>query len=75
VVNDTTITATVPAGAAGTASVVVTTPVGSSAANSLYTYTTPTAVPALSLWWMIGLAVLLLLLGSLRLRNAGIARS
>ena len=41
VVNNTTITATTPARAAGTASVVVTTPGGSNAANSLYTYVTP----------------------------------
>ncbi len=38
VVNDTTITATTPAGSAGTASVVVTTPGGSNTANTLYTY-------------------------------------
>jgi hypothetical protein len=38
VVSDTSITCTTPAGAAGTASVVVTTPDGSNAANTLYTY-------------------------------------
>jgi uncharacterized repeat protein (TIGR02543 family) len=38
VVNATTITCTAPAGAAGTASVVVSTPGGSNAANTLYTY-------------------------------------
>ena len=37
-VNDTTITATTPAGSAGTASVVVTTPAGTNAANTLFTY-------------------------------------
>jgi len=41
VVNDTTITCTTPAGTPGTASVVVTTPLGSNAANTLYTYLTP----------------------------------
>ena len=41
VVNSTSITATTPAGTAGTASVIVTTPGGSNAANSLYTYLTP----------------------------------
>ena len=38
VVNDTTITATTPAGSAGAASVVVATPLGSNAANTLFTY-------------------------------------
>lgn len=41
VVNATTITAVTPAGAAGTASVLVTTPGGTNAANTLYTYVTP----------------------------------
>jgi hypothetical protein len=41
VVNDTTITCTMPAGTPGTASVVVTTPGGSNAANTLYMYLTP----------------------------------
>jgi len=39
VVNDTTITCTMPAGTVGTASVVVTTSGGSNAANTLYSYT------------------------------------
>ena len=39
VVNATTITCTTPAGSAGTASVVVTTPSGSNAANAFFTYT------------------------------------
>ncbi|MEQ1613199.1 MAG: autotransporter domain-containing protein, partial [Hyphomicrobiaceae bacterium] len=39
VVNSTTITAVTPAGTAGTASVLVTTPGGTNAANTLYTYT------------------------------------
>ena len=43
VVSDTTITCTTPAGTAGTASVVVTTPGGANAANTLYTYTAPSA--------------------------------
>ena len=41
VVNATTITCTTPARAAGTASVVVTTPAGTNVANSLYTYVIP----------------------------------
>ena len=41
VVNDTTITATTPAGAIGAASVVVTTAGGSNTANSLFTYIGP----------------------------------
>jgi uncharacterized delta-60 repeat protein len=41
VVNSTTITATTPARTAGTASVIVTTPGGTNAANSLYTYLAP----------------------------------
>ncbi|MBL9184803.1 MAG: choice-of-anchor D domain-containing protein, partial [Verrucomicrobiaceae bacterium] len=39
--NDTTITCTTPAGSAGTASVLVTTPGGTNAANTLFTYYTP----------------------------------
>lgn len=42
--SSTSITATVPAGASGTASVVVTTAVGSNAANTLYTYVTLSAL-------------------------------
>jgi photosystem II stability/assembly factor-like uncharacterized protein len=41
VVNSTTITCTTPARAAGTASVVVTTPAGTNAANTLFTYVAP----------------------------------
>ena len=41
VVNATTITCTTPAGSAGSASVLVTTPDGTNAANSLYTYVAP----------------------------------
>ena len=41
VVNSTTITATTPAGTAGTASVLVTTPGGTNAANTLFTYNAP----------------------------------
>ncbi len=41
VVNSTTITAVTPAGTAGTASVIVTTPAGSNAANTLFTYVVP----------------------------------
>ncbi|NDH07976.1 hypothetical protein EBX93_19025, partial [bacterium] len=46
VVNSNTITATTPASIAGAASVLVTTPVGTNAANSLFTYTAaPTPTP------------------------------
>lgn len=72
VVNSTTMTATTPAGSAGPASVVVTTPAGSNAPNQLYTYTVPgtsISAPALGVWAMIGLAGLLVLLGSHRLRR------
>ena len=43
VVNNTTITCTTPAHAAGTVSVIVTTPVGSNVSNSLFTYSVPPA--------------------------------
>ena len=46
VVSATSITATTPAGSAGTASVVVTTPAGSNAANTLFTYITPLSTDA-----------------------------
>jgi hypothetical protein len=45
VVSATSITATTPAGTAGTASVLVTTAGGTNAANSLYTFTTPSPSP------------------------------
>jgi len=48
VVNSTTITATVPAGSAGTASVLVTTPNGTNAANTLYTYLAAPTVTGIS---------------------------
>jgi hypothetical protein len=48
VVNDTTITATTPAGSAGTASVNVTTPGGTSANNSFYSYAQVPAVTNVS---------------------------
>ena len=48
VVSATSITATTPAGTAGTASVVVTTPVGSNAANTLFTYVAPPTVTSLT---------------------------
>ncbi len=47
-VSATTITATTPAGSAGTASVLVTTTVGTNAANSLFTYVAPPTVSAIS---------------------------
>jgi hypothetical protein len=67
VVNATTITATVPGGAQGSASVIVTTPGGSNSANTLYMYIA--AVPTLSEWGMIGLTALLILYGWFRLRR------
>ena len=48
VVNATSITATVPSHAAGSASVIVTTPAGSNAANTLYTYIAPPTVTSVS---------------------------
>jgi hypothetical protein len=48
VVNSTTITAVAPAGTAGTASVIVTTPGGSNAANTLYTYVAAPTVTGVS---------------------------
>ena len=76
VVNATTITATVPSGAPGSASVVVTTPFGSNAANTLYSYAAVPTIPTLGEWGMAGLASLLILLGwfSLRRREAAIDR-
>lgn len=67
VVNDTTITATVPAGQNGAVSVIVTTPSGSNSSNALYSYATPT--PTLSQWGMIAMAFLLVLLAWLKLRE------
>lgn len=65
VVSATTIMATVPPGTAGTASVIVTTPAGSNAANTLYAYVV--AIPTLGEWGMIGLAAALVLFGLRRL--------
>ncbi len=48
VVNGTTLTATTPAGVAGTASVVVVGPYGTSAANSLFTYIAPPTLTSVS---------------------------
>ncbi|MBE2285889.1 MAG: IPT/TIG domain-containing protein [Prosthecobacter sp.] len=48
VVNDTKITAITPAGTAGTASVVVTTPSGSNSVNSLFTYVAPPTVTSIA---------------------------
>ncbi|HWQ56646.1 MAG TPA: IPTL-CTERM sorting domain-containing protein [Bryobacteraceae bacterium] len=70
VADATTIIATVPPSAAGTAgpvSVVVVTPYGANAANTLYEYAQP--IPTLSEWGMIGLAALLVLYGYRRLRR------
>jgi hypothetical protein len=54
-------TCVTPAGSAGTASVVVTTAAGSNAANTLFTYTpvpAPSAVPSLSEWTQLLLALM-----------------
>jgi len=68
VVNDTTITSVVPSGSTtGAVSVIVTTMVGSNAANSLYSYVIPT--PTLSEWGMISFAVLLVLFAIFKLRR------
>ena len=48
VVDATTITASTPAGSAGTASVLVTTPYGTNAANTLFTYVAPPTVTSIS---------------------------
>jgi hypothetical protein len=48
VVSSTSITATTPAGSAGTASVLVTTPSGTSSSNTLYTYQAAPTVTAIS---------------------------
>jgi hypothetical protein len=48
VVNSTTITCTTPARTAGTVSVLITTPGGTNAANTLYTYVSPPTVTAVS---------------------------
>ncbi len=49
VVSDTAIAATAPAGMAGPASVIVTTPSGSNAANALYSYVTSQSAPPLQI--------------------------
>jgi len=69
VVNDTTITSVVPSGSTtGAVSVIVTTAVGSNAANSLYSYAI--ATPTLSEWGMIAFAGLLVLFAIFKLRGA-----
>ncbi len=68
VVNDATITATTPPGTAGAAaSVIVTNPAGSNAANSLFQY--QVLVPTLTEWGMIALAALLAFYAWRRLRR------
>jgi hypothetical protein len=72
VVNDTTITSVVPSGSAsGAVSVIVTTGVGSNAANTLYAYVTatPTPTPTLGEWGMIAFAGLLVLFAIFKLRG------
>lgn len=73
VVSGTSITATVPAGALGPVSVVVTTPAGSNAANTLYTYVE--AVPTLGEWGMILMALLLAFSAWYKLRRQGVTAS
>jgi hypothetical protein len=68
VVSDTTITVVVPSGStSGAVSVIVTTGVGSNAANSLYSYAIPT--PTLGQWGMISFAGLLVLFAIFKLRR------
>jgi hypothetical protein len=68
VVNDTTITSVVPSGSAtGAVSVIVTTGIGSNAANTLYSYVIET--PTLSEWGMIAFAGLLVLFAIFKLRR------
>jgi hypothetical protein len=67
VTSGTTITATVPAGTTGPVSVVVTTPSGSNAANTLYAYAVPT--PTLGEWGMILMALLLMFCAWYKLRR------
>ena len=59
VVSDTSITAVVPAGSLGTASVIVTTPQGPNGANTFYSLVVVT--PTLGEWGMIALTLLLIL--------------
>ena len=60
VVSDTSITCSTPAGTAGTASVVVTGPGGTNAANSLFTYFVPVnSIPTLSQYALASLGLLL----------------
>jgi hypothetical protein len=59
VVSDTSITAIVPHGMGGMVSVAVTTPSGTSAANTLYSYVV--ATPTLGEWGMLALMALLIL--------------
>jgi hypothetical protein len=60
VASATSATCTTPAGTAGTASVVVTTPGGSNAANTLFTYVAVAAVPSLSEWAQLMLALMVI---------------
>ena len=70
VMSNTAITAVVPSSTTvGPVSVIVTTGVGSNAANSLYSYVI--ATPTLSEWGMITLAGLLVLFAIFKLRGAG----
>jgi hypothetical protein len=72
VTNSTTATCTTPAGTAGTASVQVTTPGGTNAANTLFTYVAPVAaapIPTVSEWMMLLMASLMAIFGIRRMRR------
>jgi hypothetical protein len=72
VVSATSITCSTPAGAAGTASILVTTPGGINSANTLFTYVTPepaAPIPTLSEWAMIFLASLMAMFAYARTRR------
>jgi YVTN family beta-propeller protein len=68
----TSITCITPAGTAGTASVSVTTPGGTSAANTLFSYfvPVPAAIPTLGEWAMIFMASLMAIFGIRRMRRS-----
>jgi hypothetical protein len=69
VIGDTVVNATAPAHAAGTVDVIVTTPLGASAAGSGSQFTYAVSVPTMGEWIMLLLAGLLGGLGYLRLRR------
>ena len=74
VVNSTTATCNTPPGTVGTTSVRVTTPAGTSSANTLFTYVVPVAsaaapIPTLSEWTMLWMASLMAMLAFVRMRR------